>query len=42
MYVVKDLPQCCEEAMVRIGGVTRTDPECESDRRFLESLGIQP
>jgi hypothetical protein len=41
MYVVKDLPQPCEETLVPIGGIDRV-AEAESDRRFLESLGIQP
>jgi hypothetical protein len=42
MYVVKDPVQCCEQAMVRMGRVSRADAERESDRIFLERLGIQP
>ncbi|MGO9896127.1 MAG: hypothetical protein ACLPX8_18165 [Bryobacteraceae bacterium] len=42
MYVVKDLAQSCEEAMARMGGVDGAEAERDSDRRFLESLGIQP
>jgi hypothetical protein len=42
MYVVKDVAQCREQAMVRMGGVGSADSEHESDRLFLESLGIQP
>jgi hypothetical protein len=41
MYVVKDVAQCCEEAMAHTGRVFRADAEGESDRRFLESLGIR-
>ena len=48
MYVVKDVAQCSEEAMVRMGCDSSAGwdssaaVEGESDRRFLESLGIRP
>ena len=42
MYVVKDLAQCWEEATAHEGHVSAMDTEGESDRRFLESLGIRP
>jgi hypothetical protein len=42
MYVVKDVTQYCEEATVHTGRAVHANDEGESDRRFLESLGIRP